>query len=295
MISTKPIVPVVFSTDHNFIKPTAVAIKSMLVMSTDVVCSIHILHSPDVSEDDMNGIKLIVADYDASVTFISMNDAAAGGFEVRGISIASYYRLFIPWLLPQYDKVLYIDGDVVFKESILSLWNLELENNYFGGISAFAAFIGNKGFIQYCSSIGIIPSQYINAGILSINSALLRQDNMKERLVSRVTEKLLYQDQDIINLECKGRIKLLPTRFNAQAPSAIYPAYLNGEGPAIVHYPGSKPWKTFTYHWRDWWDVYALTPFYDPQDEVIISREIMSKKNDIKHIIHLMIKRITGR
>jgi len=53
----KNVVPVVFSTDHNFIMPTGVSIQSMLECSTDVDCAIYILQANNsLVNKDMSSI-----------------------------------------------------------------------------------------------------------------------------------------------------------------------------------------------------------------------------------------------
>ena len=55
----KTIVPVVFSTDHNFIMPTGVSVQSMLECSNDVNCDIYILQAGNVTDNDRDLIRRI--------------------------------------------------------------------------------------------------------------------------------------------------------------------------------------------------------------------------------------------
>lgn len=43
-----------------------------------------------------------------------------------------FYRLFIPELLPQYDKAIYSDSDTIVVDDIAKLYNTELGSNLFG-------------------------------------------------------------------------------------------------------------------------------------------------------------------
>ena len=39
------------------------------------------------------------------------------------LSIETYYRLFIPLILPQYEKVLYLDSDMIILADVADLYN----------------------------------------------------------------------------------------------------------------------------------------------------------------------------
>ena len=78
-----------------------------------------------------------------------------------------------------------------------------------------------------------------------------------------------YQDQDILNVTCKGKIKYLPMRFNVQAHLTNKEFMrLAEEGisskeqcaealthPAVLHYTGPKPWNNRGVNrGKIWWD-----------------------------------------
>lgn len=290
------IVPVVFSSDVNFLMPTAVAIKSLLECSTDCFVAIYMLISDDFDNDCKSKLTRLISEYNASIQFINAGDSFNNCFEIRGISVATYYRLFIPWLIPQHDKIIYCDGDVIFQQSILNLFNEDIGNNYIGGIRAF-------GYFYHLEKIGADPLKYINGGVQIINAKLWRDNSLQTVLEPHLKKKYIFQDQDIINIICKDKIYYLPYWFNsspewtAKMPKyhsqettlnytgvydrlGMYPSEFssNLEYPVIVHYAGSKPWKVFTYMWVLWWDVYKSTEFYDPTLELTIEADSLKKR-----------------
>ena len=210
-------IPVVFSTDHGYIMPTGVAILSMLECSKDVFCDIIILTSADVTEDDKHSLQEIVEPYNAKISFSRMGNEFVGAFEIRGITEACYYRLLIPWLVPQYDKIVYCDGDIAFVQSISKLYSQELGNNYVAGKKPY--LYNKKSFANYAPKLGLLPSEYINSGILVINAKLMRQHQLNKCFMEEAQKEYTFQDQDIINVVCKGRIATLPPEFNV----GIYP------------------------------------------------------------------------
>lgn len=206
-------VPVVFATDHNFIMPTSVAIQSMLECSTDCSIDIFILHDKSLSEEDMMKMRSVTANFDATINFINMNEYFINGHYTHQITVTAYYRLMIPWVVSQYDKVIYCDGDIIFKESISKLYEVEIENHLIGAVHK--ANYSLKEYKDHSISIGVNPDNYINSEVLLINCSKFRLLNKKDELLNLACNKYRFMDQDIINISCKDDILFLPERFNA--------------------------------------------------------------------------------
>lgn len=282
------IVPVVFSSDANFLMPTAIAIKSMLDCSPDCHIAIYMLISNDFDNKCKARLTRLISNYDASIEFINVGDRFDNCFEIRNISTATYYRLYIPWLIPQHDKIIYCDGDVIFMQSVLNLFKQDIGENYIGGVRTFGSFRNLK-------KTGNNPLKYINGGVQIINAKIWREKSLQKLIDPHLKINYTYQDQDIINLICKDRIYFLPYWFNS-SPEWVakmppfhsqektlnytgsynrlgqYPSEFSSalEYPVIIHYTGPKPWKRFTYMWLAWWNVYKSTEFFDPRLEYSI-------------------------
>lgn len=61
-------IPIVFSTDHNFIMPTGVAIFSMLECAIDTKLDIFILQSDSVTDNDRETLRSIVFPYSSRIS-----------------------------------------------------------------------------------------------------------------------------------------------------------------------------------------------------------------------------------
>lgn len=299
-------IPVVFSSDHNFIMPTGVAIQSMLESAPNGNFDIYILQGDDVTDHDRSILQKIVACFHSQITFIHAGAVFADSYEVRSISVACYYRLLIPWQIKNYDWIIYLDGDIIVKSDISKILNYAIDpSNYVYGVRT-PGFSSDPILINYLKNIGLDNHRYINSGILLLNAKILRENNVKEDFLSYKDKVLLYQDQDIINLVCKDRIGWLPLKFNSltsyenidktklieagvTTDSDYEDALLN---PVIIHYTGKKPWKTFTYHWYDWWAVYSRTPFYDPKFATDSVKQILNPDYSVSRLIKMLVKKL---
>lgn len=285
--------PIVFSTDHNYVMPTCVTIHSLLLNANPGVnYDIYIIIDPDVTEEDKNKLrKQVEADNkESEINFLEIGDTFDSGFEIRDISRACYNRLMIPWLLPQYDKVVYSDVDIIFTGDISEVYDTNLNDSLVAGIGGKS---WTKGLIKkYLGKIGADPNEYINSGFLLINAKAQREENLKQKYLDLSKKKFIYQDQDIINLVCKGRISKLPEIYNVNP--AEYYKYAPGK-PKVVHFFGFKPWNHFTYSWILWWNIYDSSIVYDADYNHKISSEILrwdavidTKKKALKQKLRFM-------
>lgn len=277
-------IPVVFSTDHNYITPTGVTICSLLLNKGEEEYDIYVLISSDVTENDKEKIRQQVENlsHSSTISFIEMGNSYAKGYEIRGISIACYYRLMIPWLLPQLDKVIYCDVDIIFKTGLEKLYNFNLEDNYVAG-SLPNTEEGWKLSKKYFDKIGLNYKDYINSGVLIINSKLQREDSLDKLYNSLSKNKYLYQDQDIINIICKGRIAHFPKKYNLMPQFFCDTKELSNN--VIIHFAGDKPWNTFTYAWDEWWHIYKKSNFFNGSYYIDICKKIVNPKQQLKYFL----------
>ena len=258
------LIPIVFSTDHRYVMPTGVAICSLLAASHDEQYDVFVLISDDVSDDDCRLLRKQVEAGSASdgvssrINFIKSGNYFSDAYEVRGITETAYYRLLIPWLIPQYDKVFYSDVDVIFLHGLSELYSTDMGDAYIAGVN-FDEY--SDGFMTpHIKKLGLNTGKYINSGFLLINSRLIRNLDLKDTFMKYARKKYKYQDQDIINIIYKDRIAYLSPKSNCKASHV---ERFGMEDCGLIHYTGIKPWVGFTYCWEKWWEIYRQSIFYD--------------------------------
>lgn len=275
-------IPIVLSTDHRFLMPTGVTMLSILRSSIECEIDFYILCDDSILEDDKNKLRAVICESDnnSKVNFIHMGDVFANSYEDRGVTYPAYYRLLIPWIIKDYEKVIYCDGDVIFKKSIKSLYDYDLGDNYCAGVKRF--LLDHYSYRRYAKNLGINPEEYINSGVLLINSREMRNHNVKDLFLREAQKKYHYFDQDIINIVCKGKIATLPFGYNVTPTMDI-----SDKDIIAIHYAGLKPWMYYVRRWYDWWNVYCHSPFYDEN----LEKDIVDRPLPIKQSLKVIIKR----
>ena len=234
---------VCYSVNEGFSPYMAVSITSLLENNASHNIVVHILHS-DLSEATIARLSSFEARYkNAKILFHKIDDSRFENFglTIDHITKETYFRYMIAEVLPNIDRVLYLDGDTIVNADISELFDTDLTTYYCAGVSDI--YIESVG---YKKTLGI-DGLYINAGVILFNLDEMRKTNAAEKLFKLTAEnKYKYQDQDAINVAFAGKIKELDCIYNFKCDHQK--AFSEKVHSAkIVHYVGpSKPWKKFT-------------------------------------------------
>lgn len=270
-------VPIVFCFDDNLILPAAVCIFSLLSHARpNTFYDIFIIHDNKAhfpKEGVLDRLKNRFENFQLS--YRQIDDSFSKAFEIRGINQTTYYRLAIPELIPEYNVIMYHDVDVIFRSDLSDVFhNTNLGEAYFAGVVSSGGL--NERGRKRTEELGLDWETYILAGNLIINSSLIRKDKLVELFKYHALNfKYEYQDMDIINVVCKGRMKRMPPSFcgtvdifrlaSKKVKQELYSqdelTSLLYDG--IVHFNGPKPWKDLCPNFDIWWEYYRKSDFFN--------------------------------
>lgn len=278
MISKKTVIPIILSADNNYAPYMYVTMFSLLENAKDGTFYDFFLMVPSAfSPENTNKINSLKNRYKCDIHFMDMKDAFSDlKMQIKHITSPTYYRLLAGDLLPQnYDKCIYLDVDVIVRADLSELFSIKLGNNYVAGVNAPGYYFAEK---QNCARLGLPDMRsYINAGVLLMNLAKIRQDNMTAKFMEMAKKNYSSQDQDVINVACHGKIKLLPPKYNAltyrlkendpRLKELFTERDINDaiNNPVIIHYADKiKPWQNpEMFMAKYWWKLAAKNPDYD--------------------------------
>lgn len=290
--NNKQIIPIMHCFDDDYVIPASVSFLSMLENANPrYFYKLYVLHT-DISEKNQNTLNSIVSKFNnADLQFIDMNNKFNDEFDVMKTK-AHYskeilYKLLAPTIFPQYEQIIITDVDVVFCGDIAEIYDEGQFDEYIAGIAyhnVLENFMRNTYEAQFSSEE--IRKLLIGAGLLCVNLKKMREDGMEAKCVAYLEQnlhRLKQPEQDVLNLVCYPKIKLLPERF--MVCTYLYNMIENNEffGNEItlgkqdkvwikealskviqLHYAGAqKPWNTPTCTKSDVWFSYLLkTPFF---------------------------------
>ena len=264
----KNVIPIFFAIDDGYIPFLAVDIKSLIEnASKEYEYIIKVLHT-NVKENNVRKIKKFETE-NVNIEFVNLSyyiKKVQDKLYTRDYyTNTTYFRMFLPELYPQYDKVLYLDSDIVVLGDISQLYNTEIGTNL---VAAAPDDIiqYNKVFQEYAEKVvGVVKYQnYFNAGILLMNLDQLRKFNFQDKFLYLLgTVKFsVAQDQDYLNRLCKGRVTLINSQWDVMP---VVNRKINKEDIKIIHYNFAyKPWRFEDVQYKEYfWEYARKTEFLD--------------------------------
>ena len=134
--TSKEPISIAMASDSNYIYPTIVSMTSILENKrSDTKIDFYLMLSGDLEQSLKNKILHLQEKYsNCTITLIDMKDKLSSLYKSRHLSTATYYRLILPSLLPQLDKILYLDSDIIVRQDLSSLFDYDVDNFYLAGV-----------------------------------------------------------------------------------------------------------------------------------------------------------------
>lgn len=279
--ASKKIIPIFFATDDSYAPYLAVSVRSMLDNADkNYFYRIHILTST-MNEENRRRIAALAGE-NSEISFDNPEkklEHLMGSLSLRDYySVATYYRLFIADMFPQYDKVMYIDSDTVIPGDISKMYLTDIGNNLVGAIPESVMLLAPFG--EYSEKVvGVPHDKYFNAGILLMNLEEFRASHIESRFVALLSRKKfpVAQDQDYLNVLCQNRIYYFGHEWNLAPVEG-----LTDKEPCIVHYKmASRPWNYDGVLFGDYfWQYAEASGYYEDICKAKSARTPADAEND---------------
>ena len=313
----KPIVPVVFAADNNYVPQLTTTIYSaMKNASPDRYYDVTVLQR-DIDWHNQQRMRDFFSQFTNMNLRFANVERLMSGYELstnnEHISVETYYRFLIQQALPFYNKVLYLDSDIIIPGDIAKLYDTELGDTLLAAIHDID-FLGNLNVkhgkrMEYAKGILKMknPYDYFQAGVLVLNTKAMREQyTIKQWLTYASNTAYIYNDQDVLNICCEGKVTYLPWEWNVvhdcggrvgnlfvQAPNDMYDTYMQSRSnPQIIHYAGyQKPWVDPDCDYAPvYWDYARDTPFY----EALLKRVVKANAPAAPDATHRQHERAVG-
>lgn len=291
---------IVLASDDNYAQHMGIVIFSCLSNSEKPEELFFYILSYNISLQNKNKIHEIVNRFSASCLIIEPPTEIYNDIPKKRYGVANLFRLSIGELLPKHvSKVIYLDCDVLLYADIKELWEAELGDCVVGAVT-------NLG-LQPEKRLGIKEGEYFNTGVLLIDMEKWRNEGVGSKALSYMNSninKLVFPDQDGINVILHKKRKYLPLRWNQQPATysmfqkEVYEKSLTRQdysdaitNPGIVHFLSkNKPWDYLTFHplRETYYEYLKKSPWsdYKPKDYTFINvlKKWLSLEKNIKRL-----------
>lgn len=255
--------------------------------NTDAHLHFYILTDSTLKEKARADLSALAGHYECTLSFLDI--VLPSSFPLKRLLESGYnegivYRLFLPTILPDVKRLIYLDSDIIVNMDIRELWNLDT-----GGYPVmgrwdpplYGAREVRREEEEKCRKFWdeIDWDEYINSGVLIMNLDIIRKGNnlLEEAEAFWKEWGMSYPDQDAINFIFKGCKGLFSARFN------MFNGSVNKVKKGIIYHFNRPPQTKdkpdeidalFLFYWEK-------TPFFRPEwddrDKLMFLRRMKSR------------------
>lgn len=250
-------------TDDNYVIPTIITITSILQnKNKNSIYKIRVLGN-NLSLENENLLKQL------DIQFIPHKNQFHQ-FEGKHefVSSTDLFKFDLPNVLADWDKVLYIDTDMIVQGDLSELFNTDLKDNYVAAVKDMAGMVSEKHHEKLN-----LPN-YFNAGMMLLNLKKMREDDISQKLVDYKLHKDCghFMSQDALNYVFNEQVVWLSPKYNYMASNLttysdycicdfyeINPGELKNikKHAVIMHLTNKfKPWKYKNVYGHKLWTKY---------------------------------------
>jgi lipopolysaccharide biosynthesis glycosyltransferase len=255
-------IDIVCNIDNNYTKHCCAMLASLFTNNNEEQFHIHII-TDNLNIESIHILRKLVKDeYHNRLSVYTISKDILDKCPESNcshITMAAMYRCFVTSILPkEISRVLFLDCDLVVNGSIHELWNIDISCYAVGAVEDQWNSVK-----EYYSRLGYPESYaYFNSGVMLINLDYWRTHAVEERIIDYMTkysERLRFNDQDILNAVLYKEKLFIPFRWNMQdgfyrmrrklRPASVPAMDKDLQHGVIIHFTGGKkPWHAKCMH-----------------------------------------------
>lgn len=258
------------ASDDAYVRHAAAMLLSAVINTPQREIRIHYLHGPDLTADTRTKLESALAPFAPRVSLHLLevpdiwveNLPLFKTMQPGSLRPVMWYRLFLPQLLGEENKVLYLDCDTIVLRDLGELWDTSLDAKPLAAVTN--PFHSHDTVGQSLPFNLGLPNleHYFNSGVMLLNLDYFRKNDIAGKVLAHGRahpELIRFGDQDsLCAVLSHDRVRLSP-RWNllrlimmsSLSRDLFDSAELHAaiRTPAIVHFEGgTKPWINPSFH-----------------------------------------------
>lgn len=224
--------------DKNYKLPLSTLVNSFIKNKQSLNTVIHVLCS-GLSDKYQAKLKSACKNTNISIDFIDMSnyDFDFHGLDMQHWTKAIFYRIMIPELFKDLDRIIYIDGDTLIINDLAELFKTDMGDDY------ILAMVVDR--FSYKTRVGELnTSNYFNSGMILFDIKKCLEFDFSAKAIKWIhdhSDIAKFPDQDAINVVCDKKILRLNNMYNKQFATNDFIDWR--KKPVIAHFLSAiKPW-----------------------------------------------------
>ena len=260
---------IAYAPDDKYINQTIVSMVSAIENNKEDEIEFIIIYSKlcEKNIDKLNSVK------GCKLRLLQVDETPFSTLPLSNwVTVQSWFRIKLPDMCPDLDKILYLDCDTLILGNLEELFKTDLNEKYLAGV------LDIIGAEKFCKRLDMTSGAYINTGMILLNAEYCRKENFFDKIVDFANNNakiIEFCDQDSINKIADEKKVIIHPKFNFMDMWWNYgyyelhgkeeQKYLNAKkNPVVVHFLGPKPaFKGCNNRFKDkWWEYAKLTNIF---------------------------------
>lgn len=275
---------IAFISDDNYIFPTTIAIYSLISNIFQDKQHKYIIHVFSFGLTKKNQKKMTQLGKENSkviihcVDYQKYKDLLEAANQKTHVTPTALLKFELVNLLPEVDELLYLDGDIVIKDNIGSIFDYDITNYALAASFEFWTYLTK---LFEFDGILELPEFSFNSGVMLLNLRYFRENSIDKKLwkvkfesCNQAKKKENMMDQTTFNIVTAKCCLHLPIKYNCNNQftegvdiehinKAFGVSYKNStelkKDAVIIHFVGKKdkPWLYTGMRCQEIWDEYC--------------------------------------
>lgn len=236
----------------------------------------------NLSEETKVKLNIIVKNYNSNINYLEISKKDLEKFKVgEGTHLSSivFARLFIPELLKNEIKAIYLDCDIVVLKPLEKLYNMDLNEKSIGVV-----LDGKKDQKSSLQRLNLsLDRTYFNAGVMVMDLKKLRENSKFLKTIDyclNPDRELQLNEQDALNIIFENDYMTNDVIWNYTHGNSEENSYAENEI-GIIHFTGDvKPWdcRSYSPHKHLYWKYLNETPWNGFEEENKTLKNILKRE-----------------
>lgn len=194
-----------------------VAIQSVIEHTGAPLC-FHILHDETLNRKNRNRLIRTATQNGNRIVFHAMDNSCWKNSQERmgRYTVGAMFRILLPEILGELDKIIYLDADILVNRDIRELWELDMQPYCLAAVPDHPTVNGMGKPYPVAQKV-VSANHYFNSGVLLMNLDRIRaKGNMCEKVLDYLEKnpQALLPDQDALNVIYGAETYLLDETWN---------------------------------------------------------------------------------
>lgn len=248
---------VALALDGSYAPWAATVLRSCTLANPHADIAFEVVHDGTVADRDCERLAEAASSTRSTIRFHEIPDADLSGLpSTDRFGTSVWLRFFLPDLLADAPRALYLDSDTLVMADLRPLFETPLDSSPIAAVPN----VVEPGVRPHVRALGAVyPGGFFNSGVLLMDLNRMRAEGSTTALLEAadaLRDHLIWPDQDVLNKVFAGRWKALHPRWNAQNSFWAWPDWaveVFGEtpleearrDPGVRHFEGPalcKPW-----------------------------------------------------